>query len=283
MKMSKNSRVASAIAFSMLLFALPAMLSAQDVAAWFSKTANKTAYGSIAGEVDALAAALRGAALSDSLLSQRLEEGARKRVPAAIMLSTLREDVERYMLVSGTLNTRKLLPSDIKKATTTVAQVSLLLRAGTTETELEASLDAGVALMGVKAPAVARAIAALTVTAAARAELGLREEDSPSFAAALVRSGLADKNLGFVLASAKKLVAKGESANVALDETLASLSKDDSSGSKPGTPKDGGSPAPKENKGQNRPEKSGESGKKPDGNGIDGGNGSGRGIEGSRN
>ena len=60
MKMSKNSRVASAIAFSMLLFALPAMLSAQDVAAWFSKTANKTAYGSIAGEVDALAAALRG-------------------------------------------------------------------------------------------------------------------------------------------------------------------------------------------------------------------------------
>jgi len=267
----------------MLLFTLPAMLPAQDLAAWFSGKDNQATYGSIADEVDALAAALREAALSDSLLSQRLEEGARKRVPAAMMLSTLREDVERYIFVSGALNTRKLLSSDVKKAAATVAQVSLLLRAGSTETELEASLDAGVAVMGHKAPVVARAIAALTVTAAARAEFGLREEDSPSFAAALVRSGLADKNLGFVLASAKKLVAKGESAEVALDEALASLSRDDSSGSRPGTPKDGGSPGSKENKGQDRPEKSGENGKKPDGSGIDGGNGSGRGIEGSRN
>lgn len=261
----------------MLLFALPALLSAQDLAAWFSKTANRATYGSIAAEVDALAAALRESALSDSLLSQRLEEGARKRVPVATMLSTLKEDVDRYLQVSEALNLRELLPSDVKQATTTVAQFSLLLRAGTTGTELEVSLDAGIATLGAKAPAVARAIAALTVTAAARAEFSLRKEDIPSFAVALVRSGLADKNLGFVLASAKKLVAKGESANVALNEALANLSADDSAKAKPGTPKDDGSPASKENKGKNRPEDGEGNGKKPSGSGIDGRNSSGRG------
>lgn len=268
--------MAYALAVSMLLFALPALLSAQDLAAWFSKTANQTTYGSIADDVDMLSGALRVSGLSDSLLSQRLEEGARKRVPAAIMLATLREDVERYMLVSGALDTRKLLSPDVKKATATVAQVSLLLRAGTTEMEFEASLDAGIATIGVGAPVVTRAIAALTVTATARAEFNLRKEDSASFAAALVRSGLADKNMGSVIATVKKLVAKGESAHAALNDALASLPAADSMKARPGNPKDDGSPASKEDKGKNRQEIDEGNNRKPVGKGIGGGSGNGR-------
>ena len=92
------SRAAKAFAVLAFLLALAAPLAAQDLAAWFAKAANQAAYGAIAAEAQTLAIALRAASLSDSLLAARLEEAARKRVPAPLLLATLKEDTARYPL-----------------------------------------------------------------------------------------------------------------------------------------------------------------------------------------
>jgi hypothetical protein len=223
---------------------------------------------------------VRAASLSDSLLSKRLEEAARKRIPANVIVTTLAEDVRQYLQVSQALRIRKLQPVNTEQASTMVAQVSLLIRAGIEARELDASLDAAVGKLGVKPAAVSRAVAALSVTAAARAEYKLSIEESLSFTTVLVQSNLTDRKMNSVLASIKNFIAKGGSTGAALDAVMESVSMGNSEKAKGGSSDTTNTPSLKNKEGQTRPENDG-GGEIPSnagsGQGNDGGNNSGRG------
>lgn len=252
MRRSIISRAAKAFAVLALLFALTASLSAQDLAAWFAKPANQAAYGAIAAEAQTLAAAVRAASLSDSLLAARLEEAARKRVPAPLLLSTLREDTARYLSVSDALRDRGLLPADAKKASAMVEQVALLLRGGIVAGELNAALDAAIAKLGAKAAnnaAVTRAVAALSVVASAKAQYGLSEESSRLLAVALTESDLSNKKLDSILDSIATILAQGGSVSEALNSAIATISKGNSAKAKASEKSNSGNSGEKENQG----------------------------------
>ena len=274
MRRSLISRVAKAFTFAAFIFALAAPLSAQDLAAWFAKPANQAAYGAIAAEAQTLAVALRAASLSDSLLAARLEEAARKRVPAPLLLATLRDDTARYLSVSTTLRDRGLLPSDPKKASSMVEQVALLLRGGIAAGELNAALDASIAKFGSKAAsneAVTRAVAALSVVASAKAQYGLSEESSRLLAIALMESDLPNKKLDSILDSIATIIAKGGSVSEALNSAIATISKGNSAKTKAGEKSDANDSGEKGNQGN-----SGEKDNKGKSGGNDNGNGNGK-------
>lgn len=210
------------LALSLVLL-FPLNAAAQDLQAWFSKPANQAAYGAIAAETRILAEAIQGASLSDSLIAARLEEAAKKRIPANVLLATLRDDTARYLIVSDVLRLRGLLPDNEKQATATVEQVALLLRAGIDRTELDATLDAAVSKLGMKAggkTAVTRTVAALSVVANAQVEYGMSKEESLLLAMALVESKLSDNKLDSVLDAIKKTMAKGGTIGEALDSVI---------------------------------------------------------------
>ncbi|MHB0896402.1 MAG: hypothetical protein ACYC1A_02490 [Spirochaetales bacterium] len=270
MRRSIISRAAKAFAVLALLFALTASLSAQDLAAWFAKPANQAAYGAIAAEAQTLAAAVRAASLSDSLLAARLEEAARKRVPAPVLLATLKQDTARYLSVSKALSSRGLLPSDAKKASAMIEQVALLLRGGIAESELSAALDAAVTKLGATAAnnaTVTRAVAALSVVANAKAQYGFSEENCHLLAIALTESDLSNKKLDSVLDSIATLVAQGGSVSDALNSVIAKISKGNSAEAKAVERSNEGKSGEKENQGN--------SGEKEN-NGKSGENGNGR-------
>ena len=239
----------------LFLFALAAAAGAQNLAAWFAKPANQAAYGAIAEKVDALASSLKASSLSDSLLAARLEEAARKRVPAASLLVTLEADTTRYLTVSAALRDRSLLPENEKMASTAVGQAALLLRAGLGENILEASLDASLDKLGAKAGgsvAVSRAIATLSVVATAHAAYGLSDDECLFLAWALAGSDLADKRLDAALAPMKSIMAKGASASEALRAAIATLTKGRSGAAeaKAAEKSNAGKSAEKENQGK---------------------------------
>jgi len=215
-------RIASALLF---LFALAAAAEAQNLAAWFARPANQAAYGEIADEASILAEAIEAASLSDSLIAARLEEAAKKRISATVLLATLKEDVTRYLVASDALRLRGLLPKNEKQATLMVEQTTLLLRAGIGRKELGAALDAAVAKLGPKASAVSRTIAALSVVANARAEYNLGEDTRLLLAIVLVESDLADSRLDSGLASIRSGVAKGNSVSLALSSAIEDVLK----------------------------------------------------------
>ncbi|MFA5851279.1 MAG: hypothetical protein WC820_01135 [Spirochaetales bacterium] len=229
--MTTFPRAARVLAVFALLLAFSAPLSAQDLAAWFANPANQAAYGAIAADAQSLAATVRAASLSDSLLAARLEEAARKRVPAPVLLATLKEDSARYLSVSEALRDRGLLPADAKKASAMVEQVAILLRGGIVESELSAALDAAVAKLGATAnnAAVTRAVAALSVVANAKAQYGFSEENCRLLAIALTESDLSNKKLDSVLDSIATFVAQGGSVSDALNSVIAKISKGNSS------------------------------------------------------
>ena len=271
------SRAAKAFAVLAFLLALAAPLAAQDLAAWFAKPANQAAYGAIAAEAQTLAIALRAASLSDSLLAARLEEAARKRVPAPLLLATLREDTARYLSVSEALRDRGLLPADAKKASAMVEQVALLLRGGIVASELNAALDASIAKLGAKAAnnaAVTRAVAALSVVASAKAQYGLSEESSRLLAVALTESDLSNHKLDSILDSIATILAQGGSVSEALNSAIATISKGTSAKAKASEKSNSGNSDEKGNQGNSgEKENNGTSGE----NGSGGGNGNGGG------
>ncbi len=207
----------------LLVVLFPFNAAAQDLQAWFNKPANQAAYGAIAAETRILAEAIQKASLSDSLITARLEEAAKKRIPANVLLATLKEDTARYLIVSDALRLRGLQPENEKQATAMVEQVALLLRAGIGRAELDATLDAAVSMLGMKAggkTAVTRTVAALSVVANAQAAYGMSKEESLLLARALVESKLSDKKLDSVLDSIQKVIAKGGTIGEALTSVI---------------------------------------------------------------
>jgi hypothetical protein len=195
-------------------------LAAQEVSGWFAKSSLASAYGSVRSDIESIASSLSSAGISDSLLASRLEEGARKHVPAELMLATLRADTSRAISVAASLRERGLLPQDKRKATSEVEQASILLRAGLTEGELGASLDAATERNGKNESAVSRAIAALSAVAAVQAKFGISETERRRLAIALVSSDVSDGSLDSVLATMEKSVAGGSSVSEALDAAV---------------------------------------------------------------
>jgi hypothetical protein len=208
-----------AVAALFLLLALPAAMGAQDLAAWFGKPDNQAGYGNIAGETKALSEALRAASLSDSLIVARLEEGSRKHIAAALVLATLKEDTARFIAISAALRGLSLLPDDSRKASATVEQINLLLRAGIDGKTLDAALDAAKGKFANKAAdaaIISRAVASLSVAATARAQYRLDDQDCLLIAVTLVDCDLSDNRLGSIIATLGAVLAKGGSIREAL-------------------------------------------------------------------
>ena len=228
MKRNSYRSFSRAVSVATLMLALPVLAAAQNVTAWFSKPANATAYGSIAAEVESLGASIRAAALSDSLIAKRLEEGAQKHVSSAILLATLKADAERALSVAKALGSRGLISADPKKATFAVEQTTLLLRAGIDETELGATLDASVRKLGRGNAAVSRALAALSVTATAKSKYDLSGNEGIFLAVGLVTSDLSEGKLNSILSSIANLLKSGSSVSEALEVAIEKTSKGNS-------------------------------------------------------
>ena len=184
--------------------AIAPLASAQDVAAWFSKSAKAQNYSTIRGDIDTLAASLRSAGLLDSLLASRLEEGSRKNVPPKQMLDTLRVDSGRAVSVASMLRAEGLFPDDKKSATSEVEQALIMLRAGFSEDELRSSLKQAAAEKGKNESAVSRALAALAAVASTDSAGQLSESDRLAWVLALISSDSSSSELG----SAAKLMYK---------------------------------------------------------------------------
>jgi hypothetical protein len=194
-------------------------VTSQEVAAWFAKQGSKTAYAVISKDVLALAAALKADGLPETLLIARIEEAARKKIAPAILRTTLAEDTRQYLDVADILRDRTLLPKDARKMASLIEQVSVLLRAGIDEANLEKILDAALAAADPKAKAetaLDRTIAALSIVLSGRAANKLTEEESLLLGLALVESPLSDKQFSAALGALKSALAKGTSFSDAL-------------------------------------------------------------------
>lgn len=208
--------------------AIPSFASAQNLAAWFAAPANQAAYGALASEAGELAASLKQAGLSDALIADRLVEAAKKRVALATLAATLREDTQRYLAVAASLKGLGLLPSDPRQASAAVEQASLLLRAGISERALQAALDAAAAKLGARQAAIDRALAALSAVVTLEAEYALSDAEVFALATGLVDCDLSDGKLNSLAASVKSAVKKGLSLSLAIEESLAKVTRDKS-------------------------------------------------------
>ncbi|MGB4571575.1 MAG: hypothetical protein WBH97_02000 [Rectinemataceae bacterium] len=223
------TRIPATVLFLAAAFLAPLSLGAQDLAAWFAKSANTASYGPIRPETEILAAQLRDAGLSDSLLASRLQEGARKHVPQATLLATLRTDSARACAIAAAMKNRGLLPESRDRATESVEQIAILFRAGIGEPELSAALDASLRHLSIANAraevALARTLATLSVVAAAEAEYRLPQGDRLRLTVALAQSPLADDDLASVLDSIAAYAAEGRPAVDALALALEQASK----------------------------------------------------------
>jgi hypothetical protein len=212
-------------------------VTSQEVAAWFAKQGSKTAYAAISKDVLALAAALKADGLPETLLIARIEEAARKKIAPTTLRATLAEDTRQYLNVADILRDRTLLPKDTRKMASLIEQVSVLLRAGIDEANLEKILDAALAAADPKAKAetaLDRTIAALSIVLSGRAANKLTEEESLLLGLTLVESPLSDKQFNAALGTLKSNLAKGQSFTDALStldqkstkSTVAEKSKD---------------------------------------------------------
>ncbi len=230
MRATTLSRAAFRLAAALLLAAaFPSFVAAQNLAAWFAAPANQAAYGALAAEAQQLAAALSQAGLSDSLLADRLVEAAKKRVAPATLAATLREDTQRCLAVAASLRGLGLLPSDPKKASASVEQASLILRAGISEQALRAAFAAAADKLGANQAAVDRALAALSVVATLEAEYRLSDAEVLALATGLVDCDLSNGKLNSLVAAIKSAVKKGLSVSQAIDDSLAKVTKGKSS------------------------------------------------------
>ncbi len=214
-----NFKSALFLAIYALLFVTVFPATTQEVAAWFTRQGSKTAYAAISKDVLALAAALKADGLPESLLITRIEEAARKKIAPATLRATLAEDTRQYLEVADILRDRKLLPQDSRRMASVIEQVSVLLRAGIDEANLEKMLDAALAVADPKAKAetaLDRTIAALSIVLAGQAANKLTEDESLLLGLTLVESPLSDKQFNAALGTLKNALAKGSSFTDAL-------------------------------------------------------------------
>ena len=191
------------VLLALMLVAVPGAVSAQTVAAWFSKASNSAAYATISAETKAMAQQFQALGLSDSILTARLEEAYRKHVTPEILLASLKTDTQRAVQLSSMLRESGLFPSDKKTATSTIEQMLIFMRAGLTEAEMRGALRAGLAKSGKSAKSVSRALAALAAIAAADAQSVMTEQDRLNLASELISSSLSENQFGSMVAAKK--------------------------------------------------------------------------------
>lgn len=238
-------------AAAFLMAFVPASAYAKGIDDWLSKSAVSSSYGSLAAEIRSYAAELRQLNLSENLLLMRLEEAANKKVPPALLQSSLRSDMGFIRIAAQSLKSRSLYPTKERDATKSVEKALLLLRAGIGRAELEAAMDASLAKAGPKGKetaVVSRAYSALATAASAGASYKLSEPSRRALAAYLISSDLSEKKFDSALAELARRVQAGESPDTAAasmarggsegkNEGKASAPKDkDASGGKPENP-----------------------------------------------
>jgi hypothetical protein len=170
--------------------------SSQDLAAWFGRAPEASAYSSVRSAAEALAARIRAAGLPDRLLAERMTEGASKRVPPDRLIAAIGEETSRLELVAGLLSERSLLPAAAEDSAALASEASLLLRAGIAFSDLAVALDAAasrdpaVGAEGSKVEKAERALSATATVYAIHSRFSLAEADRRGLAVALVGSGL---------------------------------------------------------------------------------------------
>jgi len=235
----------TARAFLTVLFLLAGALhvSAQDVAAWFSKGSNSQIYGTVRAELDMLSAALAKAGLSDSLLAVRLAEAAGKKVSAPQLLDALRVDVARSVSMAHLLAGRGLMPTDARKASQLAEQALIFFRAGVSEEDLAAILAESSVRLGTKAKpdaVVARSMAVMALVADMQAVYGLSAAERLELGTTLASSNLPDSRLNSLTEKIVALVRKNRPVSEAIDsivtDTRGSSGKPAHPGNKPENP-----------------------------------------------
>jgi len=161
----------------------------------------------------------------------RLEEAAKKHIPASALIVTLRADTERALFAAKALGKRGLLSTDLKRR--------LCRRADDASSQswcrryrIGAVLDATAKKNGRNNAAVSRALASLSVAVTAEATYNLSESESLFLAIGLVTSDLPEGKLDTILASVANLVKNGSSVPDALEAVIEKVSKGNSTEAK---------------------------------------------------
>ena len=204
----------------------PLSLGAQALDRWLAKPGVLESYGSIEAEITAAAKELEQLSLSEELLISRLEEAAKKNVPASALLTALNDDMEYIRTIVRNFTARNLLPARQKDADKAVQQALLLVRTGIGETEFATALDLASSLEdlnGKQSSIISRAFSALGVTASVHAAYGLSEDSRKTLAAYLITSELAERKFDSVMAQLANRIKNGENVEMA----VSSLGKSD--------------------------------------------------------
>ncbi len=222
------------------VFLFPQLVFAHDVDSWLANSSTKESYGGLEPEIRAAAEELRQLSLSEDLLLSRLEEGAKKSVPASVLQAGIRTDMEHIRQTVRSLQARNLLPAREKDATQAVAKALLLLRAGIGAGEMEAALNAAVAKAGPKGrqqPTLSRAFSALGAAASAKAAYGLSENSRLTLAKYLITSELAERKFDSAMVDIAERIKGGETAEMAVS-TLGKVGVRENADKKPSQPKE---------------------------------------------
>jgi hypothetical protein len=226
-----------------LLFAGSFGIAAQEVDKWYSKGNNSQIFGSVRNDIDALAAVLVGAGLSDSIIAGRQAEAAGKKVALVQLLEALKLDVARSVAMSRILAERGLLPADAGKAGALAEQALIFFRAGLVENDLTAIIEESSIRLGAKAKPeaiLARTMAVMSAVADMQAVYGLSAAERMELEKALASSSLSDSRLNSVSEKIAALIRKNSPISEAIDtvvsETRGQSGKPANAGNKPENP-----------------------------------------------
>lgn len=164
------------LAMLVFLLAVSAMVAAQEVSSWLAKAPEAKSYASIRGALLDLAATAEASLEGDRFLVGRLIEGARKGVPPARLLASLRDQTAVLVQAAEDLGRYGIMPNDRKAAAAYFSQLDILLRAGFALSDFHAALKGSVQREGKKATARNRALAVLVAFAGIELDAAHRRE-----------------------------------------------------------------------------------------------------------
>lgn len=197
------------------------------VAAWLAAPIG-TSYATARDGLLAAAETARARGIPESLLVERLDEGALKRIEPSRLAAAIGQDLERFSSVLGLLDARGEVPGELTPKIALLRQGAILLRAGYGVTALGACMDGalarGAADPGPGGPA-ARALRAASVALDASLRFGLDGIRRDALGAALASSVLATDRLDAILSLFTKARGLGLAPDRASDLLVAGLVK----------------------------------------------------------
>lgn len=227
------------LALFLVCLGMAAGLAAQDVQAWFDRSADSAAYASVQADFTALAATEIAGMGSDKPLADRLSEGARKGVAPTRLLAALRTETDRLLEAAVVIKRRGLLPAKPTAAGDLMAQIGIALRAGLDTRDVEVAFDGAMARLGAIPAAADRAVLVLSAVAG----LAIDDVNRAALIGALSSSALPPYRLHDVRGAFAELLARNYGVGEATRALIASYRGEDGSNREPaGRAGDGAGP-----------------------------------------